>query len=516
METMQGLKKMSNVVTVSLVIVIAQFIMSAPLSAYLSKEKNGEEAIKDAIVKIYAMKSEPQYFNPWIMLPAKNISGSGCIINGNRILTNAHVVADHKSIQIRRHGDSKKYNARVLSISHEADLALLTIDDKSFFSDIASLELGELPESRQEVTVYGFPAGGDTLSISKGILSRTEHHIYVHSSRYFLAGQIDAAINPGSSGGPVIVNNKIVGVVMQIYNPGSPENIGYMISAPVVKHFIQDVEDRHYDGFPDIGVVAQKMENPDMKRKYGMSEGQSGLVVNHVISGSSAEGRIKKDDILLAIDGHPIADDGTVEFRPKERTVYKYFIEMHQLGEKADIDVLRNGMIEKISIVLNQTQKDFLLVPSEQYDRRPRYFIFGGIVFSPLTKNLINEMKETPEDLAVELENWPTQERKEVVVALQTLAADINNGYHDLDRWVVSEVNGIKFKDFGELFRIVTMSTEPFIVFKNNKGFQIVIDREKAQKTHSNILQTYNVIEDRSSDLKGIVSGNYFSKMMEP
>ncbi|MEW6601534.1 MAG: trypsin-like peptidase domain-containing protein [Nitrospirota bacterium] len=516
MKSIHRAKTVLNILVIFLCIVSVELVITPPLSAYFGKEQKGEDVIKDAVVKVYTMKSEPQYSNPWMMLPVKNISGSGSIISGNRILTNAHVVADHKSIQVRHNGDSKKYTARVLHISHDSDLALLAVDDDSFFSDSSSLELGELPEIRQEVTVYGFPSGGDTLSISRGILSRMEHHRYVHSSRYFLAGQIDAAINTGSSGGPVIVNNKIAGVVMQIYSPGSAENIGYMIPASVVKHFIRDVEDGHCDGFPDFGVVAQKMENPDMKRKYGMSRGQSGLVVNHVISGSSARGLIKKDDILLAIDGHPIADDGTVEFRPKERTVYKHFIDMHQLGDTADIDVLRNGMKERVTIVLNQTQKDFLLVQSEQYDRQPRYFIFGGIVFSPLTKNLINEMQFAPEDLSVELENWPTEERKEVVVALQTLAADVNKGYHDLDRWVVSEVNGIKFKDFDELFHLVTMSTEPFIVFKNNKGFQIVIDRDKAQKAHNKILQTYNVMEDRSSDLNGIAVGNYFSKILQP
>ncbi len=513
MKLAQEYKNILNFSGIIFFIIVLQMIMPNPIAAYPNKEENAQDSIKDAIVKIYTMKSEPSYSNPWMMLPPKNISGSGCIISGQRILTNAHVVADHTTIQVRRYGESKKYNARVLSISHESDLALLTVDDKEFFSDDVSLEIGELPGTREEVTVYGFPVGGDTLSITTGILSRLEHHMYVHSSRYLLAGQIDAAINPGNSGGPVIVNNQLIGIVMQIYNPGDSVNTGYMIPAPVINHFLKDIEDGNYDGFPDIGLVAQKMENPDMKRKYGLSEGQNGLVVNHVIWGSSAENKIRKDDILLSIDGHPIADDGTVEFRPKERTVYKHFIEMHQLGEKVDLDISRNGAIEKITLVLNQSQKDFLLIPSEQYDQKPRYFIFGGIVFSPLTKNFTNEKKPAPEDLVAELENWPTPEKREVVIAIQTLAADINRGYQDLDSWIVTEVNGIKLKDFDELFRLVKTSAEPFIVFKNDKGFQIVIDREKALKTHKGILQTYNIMEDRSVDLKQAASENYFSKI---
>ena len=149
------------------------------------------------------------------MLGSKSSNGSGCFISGNRILTNAHVVSNSTFIQVRKYGQSKKVKARVLSISHESDLALLTVDDEDFFNDVKPLSLGNLPSVREKVTVYGFPLGGDTLSVTEGIVSRIEHRNYAHSSSYLLAGQIDAAINPGNSGGPVMVGSNIVGVVMQ-------------------------------------------------------------------------------------------------------------------------------------------------------------------------------------------------------------------------------------------------------------------------------------------------------------
>jgi len=226
--------------------------------------------ISDAIVKVYAVSDPPDYLNPWNMMGPSSVTGSGAIIEGNRILTNAHVVSDLTFLQVRRYGDTQRYPARLLAISHQCDLALITVDDPHFFQGIDPLIIGDLPATNQEVLVYGFPMGGDTLSITKGVVSRIEHQPYVHSSIALLAGQIDAAINPGNSGGPVIVNGKIVGVVMQ--GIPSSQNIGYMVPAPIIKHFFEDLSDRQLDGFPNLGVCMQYMESPDLREKYAMPE----------------------------------------------------------------------------------------------------------------------------------------------------------------------------------------------------------------------------------------------------
>jgi len=489
------LKTLLSVLAINLV--TASLVLGAEKSIPAVKE-----VTRDAIVKIYTIINKPDYFRPW-NTSTKRLSGSGCIISGNRILTNAHVVADQTFLEVRRHGQPQRHKAKVLSVSHEADLALLTVDDKEFFSNVVPLEFGKLAKMQQDVVVYGFPMGGDTLSITKGVVSRIEHHNYTHSSEYFLAAQIDAAINPGNSGGPVLANDRVVGVVMQSYK--SADNIGYMVPIPIIEHFLQDIEDGSYDGFPAIGLVVQLMENPDMKRKYGISEDQTGVLVRHIFPGSPAKEMIKKDDVILTIDGHTIADDGTVEFRLKERTSFNYYIDRHQMGEKISLGLLRDSATMEIRLSLSRRTRDFQLVPREQYDQLPRDFIYGGIVFSPLTKNLIkswgkNWQKKAPQNLMIELSNWPTETRREVVVALQVLASDVNKGYHDISSWIVEEVNGKKFKDFDEFCQLVTTSQARFVTFKDKKGFQIVIDQEKALESHERILQTYQIDVNRSQD----------------
>jgi len=280
-------------------------------------------SIEESIVKIYTVSKIPSYTTPWNS-SIKRSHGSGSIISGNRILTNAHVVADETFIEVKRHGDTTKYEAEVEYISHQADLALLKLKDETFFKGTKSLELDGLPKFEQDIAVYGFPVGGDSLSVSRGIVSRIEHNRYAHSREIFLSIQIDAAVNPGSSGGPAISDGKIVGVVMQ--QIAKRQNIGYIVPVEIVRHFLDDVKDGKYDGFAHIGITTQMMESKALRTIYKMDEKMTGALIIDISKKSNAYGRLKKDDILLSIDGHNVQNDATVEFIHNKYTSYKYYI----------------------------------------------------------------------------------------------------------------------------------------------------------------------------------------------
>jgi len=363
-----------------------------------------DPAITDAIVKIYTVTSHPDYLNPWNAGSPNSVSGSGCIIKGHKVLTNAHVISDGTFIQVRRYGQSKRYDAHVESVSHTADLALLKVDDPEFFTGSTSLELGDLPAIQQEVALYGFPMGGDTMSITKGVVCRVEHQTYTHSGLSLLAVQIDAPINAGNSGGPAIVDGRIAGVAMMAYNNKDANSIGYMVPTSIIKHFFDDIKDGRQDGFPSIGMNGQRMENPDLKRLYKVPPARDGLLVTKVVRGGSAEGVMREGDVVIALDDHPIAGDGTVEFRKDERTGCDLIMQQHQIGEKLKVDYIRDRKLQVCQITLTSRMADDYLVPFERYDVMPTYYVFGGLVFCPLTTDLLkgwgeNWKKEAPQEL---------------------------------------------------------------------------------------------------------------------
>jgi len=461
---------------------IVSLIILISLSLFAS------ESVKDSIVKIYTVSKVPNYLTPW-NTSIRRSHGSGSIISGDRILTNAHVVANETFIEVKKYGDTKRYEAEVEFISHQSDLAVLRVSDKSFFKGAKSLELGSLPHLQEEVTVYGFPMGGNALSVSKGIVSRIEHNTYAHSRERFLAIQIDAAVNPGNSGGPAISDGKIAGVVMQ--HISKSQGIGYLVPTEIIKHFLKDIKDGHYDGFGHLGIGTQYMENEALRSLYGMTSDVTGIRVVDISEKSSVYGILKRGDILLSIDGHPIKNDGTVEFVPEQYTSLMYFIDQKQIGESIDLEILRNAKKKNVRIKIENIADDDLLVNTLEHDVMPRYFIYGGYVFTPVTRNLL--MKKASLALRIASSKWATKDEDEVVVLLKVLADKTNRGNHNLSLWKVDTINDKKFKDYKEFKKKFKESKGKYIVLKNSDGVEIAIDRDKAQKANEGILKRYSI-----------------------
>jgi S1-C subfamily serine protease len=303
-----------------------------------------------------------------------------------------------------------------------------------------------------------------------------------------------------------MVRDRIVGVVMQTRKKS--QNIGYMVPVPVIKHFLADLEDGRYDGFPEDGIIIQSLENKSLKNMYGLGEHRSGALVTSVIPGSPAENKIFPGDILMAIDGHRIADDCTVEFRPGERTGCDFYVKQHQVGENADYRILREGKEETVSLELNQNSGSGRLVPMAQYDVQPSYYIYGGLVFCPFSLNyLLSWGDDWSEDAPYNLLTYfvdgkLSQAGEEVVIVIKVLADEINSGYENLVNDRIVEVNGKKILNLRDLIRAVEAdSADPYVVFKTRDNDSIALDRRRAEASHAEILSTYRVTEDRSADL---------------
>ena len=218
-----------------------------------------------SVIQIANFSQQPLWDQPWRFDSVRRASGSGLVIRGKRIMTNAHVVSWARQILVRRYQDPRPFAARAVFIGHDCDLALLEVEDDRFFDGLEPLEIGDLPKVRSSVVTYGYPAGGEQISYTRGVVSRIEVQNYVHvGNRNLLAVQTDAAINPGNSGGPVIQDDKVVGVAFQ--NMPGLENTGFFIPPPVVQHFLKDVADGKCDGFPQAGIGLATLQSPAYRR----------------------------------------------------------------------------------------------------------------------------------------------------------------------------------------------------------------------------------------------------------
>ena len=467
-------------------------------------------AVVSSVVKIYTLFNRPNYHEPWQRWGQKPFHGSGAIISGQRILTNAHVVSDQVFVQVRRAGDATRYTAEVVAVGHECDLAILTVRDPAFFEGSAPLEIGPLADIRDRVAVFGFPEGGDKLSITEGVVSRVEHTNYAHSGAYLLACQMDAAINSGSSGGPVIRDERIVGVAFQGMNHQDYQNIGYMVPAPVITHFLEDIADGSYDGTPDLGLSMQKLENPALRRRFGLAPGQTGVLINRLYPDSPAAGRMQEADVITAIEGVPVANDGTISFRPEQRTFFGYLMQQKHIGDRLRIDTLRQGLSRPVTLSLTQPMDYERLVPHERFDTTPTYMIAGGLVFVPLTLNYLKEYGDNtnwfvhaPKELLhYYLHGEPSDDRRQLIVLIKVLADEVNVGYHETTDTIIRRINGRSVPTMAHLAEAFDTHRGEYHEIQDIHGFKLVIDRQAAADRLGAILEKYAIPSDRSPDLK--------------
>lgn len=449
-----------------------------------------ESQYKNSIVKIFTVANEPDYYTPWSS-NVQEFSGSGCIIEGQRILTNAHVVTNSTYIEVLKNGDMKRFEAEVISIDYETDLALITVKDKSFFQNTKSLEIGELPELQKEVTVYGFPMGGETLSITKGVVSRIEHQTYVHSQNYLLSIQIDAAINYGNSGGPALSNGKIVGLVMQGDSYG--ENMGYIIPTSVIHHFLTDIKDEKYDGYAVFGAMIQTLESPVIKEMYGLKNKEYGVLINQTIPNSPASRVLKTGDILIGLDKYKVFSNGKVEFRNQEFTDYTYVLDQHQLFDTMKVTILRNQKEVTFSVTLDKKYDELIFTKSKKPNTKPTYFIYGGLVFVPSLEEYTLPSKY--------YKMYPTKEQEELVILTRILSSSLTKGAKNTGLYVIETVNGKKFKNFKAFVNLLENSTEKYIVLEDEEHTQVALSREDVIENQKKILKRYNIKSEKSDDL---------------
>ncbi|RLA79989.1 MAG: serine protease, partial [Epsilonproteobacteria bacterium] len=218
-----------------------------------------------------------------------------------------------------------------------------------------------------------------------------------------------------------------------------------------------------------------------------------GVMLMDISQKSSAFDILKEDDILLSIDGHSIENDGTVEFLEQQFTSYKYYIDKKQLGESVTFGVLREGKIMKLKVKLTNIADDNLLVNTLEHDVMPRYFIYDGYVFTPLSRNLIVRSRSSLLSLREAANKWATDEKEEVVILLKVLADKTNRGDHNFSLWIVDMVNSKKFKNFDEFKSIINDFKGKYLILENEDGVKIAIERDKALKVEKNILIRYSI-----------------------
>ncbi len=483
-----------------------------PQGTPVAEGSETEKALEKSVVQIFTSFQEPNWSAPWIFDLPHSASGTGFLIDGNRIMTNAHVVAWTTQLVVRKYHDPRPYFAKVEFVAHDIDLAVIKIIDpmskefdptSAFYDGMKPLDLGPLPKVRSTVVTYGFPAGGQQISYTRGVVSRIEVEGYVHpGNKAFLACQTDAAINPGNSGGPVIQDDKVVGVAFEGYSGASGlNNVGFFIPTPIVRHFLDDIKDGTYDGVPEAGLQLASLQNPAFRRMLKLPEGsRDGVRVDQILDIPDTQALIKPNDVILQVGDFPVDEDGTITYEGNTVGV-SAAVDLAQNGDVVPFKVWRDGQSLDLKVPVHVYSADS--AQGNQYDVLPPYYIYGGLVFTTLSLDYLKTFGQdwsdsAGRDLIYELVyrhlEKPKEWRPQPVVLASILDAPVNANFSTRGQAMVDKINGIRIEHLSDVPKAFAAATGPdsIIEFLPDHHFE-VIKKDEAEKATQQILDTYSV-----------------------
>jgi len=480
-------------------------VLTVPPSIVRSQDK-----IRDLVVRIHVVQHTPDVLRPWTKNSPQQVKGSGVVIEGKRILTNAHVVRYASQIYVQPNQSAERIPARVEAITPSMDLAVLKLDDESFFDNRGAIAFAdELPRVKDTINVYGYPTGGSELSVTQGIVSRIEYTDYY----YQVSGlriQVDAALNFGNSGGPAVSDGKLVGLVFSLIQ--NAQSIGYLIPVEEIQLFLTDIADGKYDGKPQLYDSIQTVENDALRQKLRLPAGVNGVMVTEPYR-QDANYPLKEWDVITRIGDTPIDSEGKVAVRYDLRLSALYLVQKLAKNGYIDVTIFRDGKLIPMTIPVQSRRE---LVMPYLLNASPRYFILGPLVFSQVTQDYV-ERATAQRPLPASQQNSPLITRRydkprfdgeELVIVASPMFPDrITKGYDDPERFVLSEINGHRVTSLRDLVQFLHDDREPQITLKFAKASRrthetMVFNRAELLESTAKIIEENGIRYPYSPDLR--------------
>jgi len=371
-KTIKKKKNDNNMTFVLLITILLSFVCGA-IGAYLIVSNYTLEQVVKTITTSELVENsistsvDKVYSSTVLVVSYKNgkqiSTGTGFVYKKDDknayIMTNNHVIDEADSVEVEFNDKSERIDAKILGGEVYSDIAVLTIDEV----DAENLvEIGDSNGIKLGDTIFtvGSPMGSTYKgTVTKGILSGKERMVEVslsgNSTDYYMnVLQIDAAVNPGNSGGPLCdVSGKVIGIISLKLVQEEVEGMGFAIPIEDALEYANAIETGGEISRPYIGISMLDLTDEYYlwQNRINIPEGvDEGVAVLEVVKNSPADkAGLKKGDIIVQIGKEPIS--GLAEFRYR---LYKY-----KVGDSVDITFYRNGTKKTLTITLAKNENKY-------------------------------------------------------------------------------------------------------------------------------------------------------------
>jgi hypothetical protein len=319
-------------------------------------------------------------------------------------------------------------------------------------------------------------------------------------------------MNPGNSGGPVLVNDKLIGIATSIL-PGA-QNIGYVIPSEEIELFLSETQNGRYTGKPFMGEAFQTLENPALRAFLNLNSSTHGDIVLKPFS-DDPHYPLKKWDVVTKIGDVPVDDQGMILVRQDVRLYFTYMVQKTYKDGTVPLTIVRSGKEMQIQLPVQTDRSRLIPYLAGSF---PPYFIFGPVVFSIASEDFLDSVLgqtaynaqvlgllsalESP--LLFQRNAESTPEKPElVIVASPFFTNKYAIGYDSHQLRTVKAVNGVQIKSLKHLVETIRDSQDPFIVidFQEGTSESLVFPRQETEASTTTILADNGIRERATPEL---------------
>lgn len=478
----------------------------SPPSTHASpvKQEAPAPALADIKTSVLRINSTQQSWNPsqpWEKNAPSQRRALAAIVGPQRVLTTSELVADATYLEFESPDGTRFAQAKVIAVDYEANLALLgpasEEEGRLVFEKTTPLEITAPPKIGQTLQILQIEENGLPL-LTAGSLQSIDVTANFLPGQGFLTYLVKASMQSAASSYslPVLMDGKLAGVLIS-YN--SKDQICDVTSTDIVSRFIKDSAAGNYKGFPSLGISTAKTEDSSFRQWLKLSDDQGGLYIHSVRKGGAAEiAGVKKGDVLLAIDGHPIDRRGYYPHPHYGNLLWGHLIRgEHATGDVIKLSVLREGKPLDMMATLTREEESTRLVPSYQFGKPPNFLIKGGMVFQELTRPLLeaygeNWQSRAPLDFLDAMQNPEKYEDKvdRIVFLNGSIPTPATVGYESLRDLIVRKVNGKEIKNMKSLIEAFEGKIgELHSIEFDDQNFPIYLDDAVCTAVEAQLLQ---------------------------
>ena len=413
--------------------------------------------VSNSLLRVQSNNQAFDFFQPWSKKSPINRRGIGVLVENGRVLVTAELVANSTFIELEHPVTGEKSAATLERVDYEVNLAVLRADKPEFLKQSSPLPLngparvGDLADA-----VQFEPNGG--LALTQARLTSIATAPYPVDGAVFLLYKAALPLQQrdGSFTIPVLRDGHLLGLVMRYDSRNQTADI---VPSVVIRRFLEESVKPGYSGFPRLGMSFSDLRDPQLRRHLGLQE-SGGILLTDITPNASAElGGLRKGDVILAVNGIPIDQDGHYEDRDHGRITFSHLTNTLTPPNTAlPITILRNGKKSDLTVTMRPLDRTKSVIPSHHSDSPPGYLVAGGLVFVELTRSYLREWgpnwASTAPQRLVHYDAFPNElprDRGRLIILSQVLPTADSMGYEHLENLVVTKVNGLPVRSLRDL-----------------------------------------------------------------